>query len=189
MRQWFLNLKEYFPAKEMKTEEHMACLLEEKSNKYKVETNSEYTLVYYEEPGFLFIDYILIFSSSRGSGIGSKLMERIKNKNKPILLEVDPISSKDPESVRRVRFYEKLHFKKVHAIQYVRKHPMTGEKSEMDIFFWSPHDVTDAWILEKMKKVYTEVHAFQNAEFYGTVPKPASAVLQLHEQHTSNQVK
>jgi len=185
MRQWFSNLNEYFPAREMKSEEHMACLLKQKEHAYKIETDPEYTLVYYEEPEFLFIDYILISSSSRGNGLGSRLMGRIKQKNKPIILEVDPITPEDPESAKRVRFYERLHFSKAEAIQYIRNHPITGEKSEMDIFYWSPENVSDIWLLEMMKKVYEEVHAFQNQEFYGTVPKPTSAVLQLLEQKSS----
>ena len=189
MRQWFSNLKEYFPAKEMKSEEHMVNLLDAKKNAYKIETGPENTLVYYEEPEFLFIDYILISSSSRGNGLGSKLMDRVKKKNKPIILEVDPITSEDPESAKRVRFYERLHFKKVHAIQYVRNHPVTGEKSEMDIFYWSPEKIADTWLLEKMKKIYEEVHAFQNPKLYGTVPKPANDVLQLLDQKTPSKAK
>lgn len=185
MSQWFSNLKEYFPAKEMKSEEHMVCLSKEKKNAYKIETGPEYTLVYYEEPEFLFIDYILISGSSRGNGLGSKLMDSLKQKNKPVILEVDPITPEDPESAKRVRFYERHHFTKVETIQYVRNHPITGERNEMNIFYWSPANITDAWLLERMKKIYEEVHAFQNQKFYSTVPKPASDVLHLLEQHSS----
>ena len=182
MKQWYSNLKEYFPAKEMKSEDHMLRLMEEKKDIYKVETGPDYTLVYYDHPEFFFIDYILVNSTLRGSGVGSRLMEQIKKNDKPIILEVDPITPEDPLTAKRVRFYEKLHFTKVQAIQYVRNHPITGKKNEIDIFYWSPRKVSDAWLLDQMKKIYEDVHTFLSQEFYDTVPKSASDVLQLLEQ-------
>jgi hypothetical protein len=93
-----MKLREYFPAKEMKSREHMQQLFDAKSDAYKLDEGPDYTLVYFEKEDFLFIDYILVSSSSRGSGLGSKVMDRVKKKNKAIILEVDPVSADDPES-------------------------------------------------------------------------------------------
>lgn len=178
MDNWFKNLREYFPAKEMKSEIHMKTLFQYKKDTYQLEEGPQHTLVYYEEPDFLFIDYILVSSTSRGSGLGSKVMERVKKKNKPIILEVDPPSPEDPESIKRIRFYQKLNFRKASSIHYERKHPVTGEKSIMDIFYWAPQALPEHAIFEKMKKAYEEVHAYRSEDIYGIEPQPASAVLQ-----------
>lgn len=181
MESWFSSLRDYFPAKEMKSENHMKQLFEKKPEGYKLDEGPQYTLVYFEKPDFLFIDYVLVNSSSRGSGLGSKIIERIKKKNKMIILEVDPISQEDPETAKRVRFYQKQNFKKVPSIEYVRKHPITGERSEMDIFYWSPNNESDEWVMAKMKEAYEEVHAFNGEELYGAPPQTADEVLRLRE--------
>jgi GNAT superfamily N-acetyltransferase len=179
MEPWFLKLREYFPAKEMKSEEHMKLLFEHKPEFYKLKESPQHTLVYFEKPDFLFIDYILVSSTSRGSGLGSKIMNEIKSKNKAIVLEVDPVTGEDPESAKRVRFYERLDFKKAPSIEYVRKHPVTGEKSVMDIFYWSAESESEEWVLEKMTEAYEEVHAFKHEDLYGIEPQPAAQVLRL----------
>ncbi|TWT28372.1 GNAT family N-acetyltransferase [Planomicrobium sp. CPCC 101110] len=181
MESWFSSLRDYFPVKEMKSENHMKQLFKEKPDGYKLDEGPQYTLVYFEKPDFLFIDYILVNSSSRGSGLGSKIIDRVKKKNKMIILEVDPISQEDPETAKRVRFYQKQNFKKVPSIQYVRKHPITGERSEMDIFYWSPNTESEDWVMEKMKEAYEEVHAFKGEELYGAPPQTADEVLQLRK--------
>lgn len=189
MDTWFLKLREYFPAKEMKSHAHMKRLFTEKSNVYKLDEGPQYTLVYFEKDDFLFIDYVLVSSSSRDSGLGSKVMERVKKKNKAVILEVDPVSSSDPESGKRVRFYEKLKFKKAPSINYVRKHPVTGERSEMDIFYWSPESVSEEWVFEKMKEAYEEVHAYDNESFYNKPAQPSKEVLQLEHARSQRRAK
>ncbi|WKA53304.1 GNAT family N-acetyltransferase [Planococcus shixiaomingii] len=189
MESWFSNLRDYFPAKEMKSEKHMKELFAEKPNSYKLDEGPHYTLVYYEKSDFLFIDYILVNSSSRGSGLGSKIIDRVKKKNKMIVLEVDPISQEDPETAKRVRFYQKQNFKKVPSIEYVRRHPITGERSEMDIFYWSPNAESAEWVMEKMKEAYEEVHAFKGLEMYGAPPQVADEVLQLREAKQSSKAE
>ncbi|MBZ5202206.1 GNAT family N-acetyltransferase [Planomicrobium chinense] len=182
MEPWFSKLRAYFPAKEMKSEEHMKTLFEHKPEFYKLDESPHHTLVYFEKPDFLFIDYILVNSSARGSGLGSKIMNQVKSKNKAVVLEVDPVTPDDPESGKRVRFYERLDFKKAPAIEYIRNHPVTGERSVMDIFYWTPQSQPEEWVLEKMMEAYEEVHAFKNEDLYGIKPQPAEHVLQLAEE-------
>ncbi|MGI2326999.1 GNAT family N-acetyltransferase [Planococcus sp. YIM B11945] len=189
MESWFSKLRDYFPAKEMKSEKHMQLLFDEKKGFYKLDEGPQYTLVYFEKEDFLFIDYILVCSSSRGSGLGSKVIERVKKKNKMIVLEVDPVTQEDPESGKRVRFYQKLGFEKAPSIQYVRKHPVTGERSEMDIFYWSPNTESDEWVMEKMKEAYKEVHAFRGQDLYGNPPQTADEVLQLVQEQQASRAE
>lgn len=189
MDEWFLKLREYFPAKEMKSHEHMKQLFIDKDQYYKLDEGPQYTLVYFETDDFLFIDYILVSSSSRGNGLGSKVIDRVKNKNKAIILEVDPVTPEDPESGKRVRFYEKQKFKKAPSISYVRKHPVTGERSEMDIFYWSPEPLSEEWVYEKMKEAYEEVHAFENESFYQKPAQPSEEVLQLQSSRSQRRAK
>lgn len=189
MENWFKNLREYFPAKEMKSETHMKTLFQHKKDAYKLEEGPQHTLVYFEDQDFLFIDYILVRSTSRGSGLGSKVMERVKKKNKLVILEVDPPSPEDPESLKRIRFYQKLNFRKASSIHYERKHPATGEKNIMDIFYWAPQALPEHAIFEKMKKAYEEVHAYKSEAFYGIEPQPADDVLQYRRDVLENSVK
>lgn len=189
MDEWFLKLREYFPAKEMKSRDHMQRLFKDKSKNYKLDEGPQYTLVYFEKEDFVFIDYILVSSSSRGNGLGSKVIDRVKNKNKAIILEVDPVSPEDPESGKRVRFYEKQKFKKAPSINYVRKHPVTGERSEMDIFYWSSETVSEEWVFEKMKEAYTEVHAYENDVFYQKPAQATEEVLQLASAQAQRRAK
>lgn len=189
MEPWFSKLHEYFPAKEMKSEKHMKLLFQNKEENYRLDEGPQYTLVYFEKPDFLFVDYILVCSTSRGSGLGSKVMERVKKKNKLVILEVDPVTTENPESAKRMRFYQKMNFRKAHSIRYERKHPATGEKSVMDIFYWSPQETSEGLVLEKMKEAYEEVHAYKSEEIYGIEPQTTSKVLQYREEMHESRAK
>ncbi|WP_156154105.1 hypothetical protein [Domibacillus tundrae] len=96
MSTWYTALKEYFPANEMKSKEHFDLLLSDKEALYKIEEGPEYVLVYFEKEDFLFVDYMLVQSRNRSEGIGSKVINQLKHKNKPIILEVEPISVHGP---------------------------------------------------------------------------------------------
>lgn len=177
MGTWHDKLAGYFPAKEMKTKEHMETLFKERGELYRLEEGQDYVLMYLEKPDFIFIDYILITGENRGKGLGSKLIARLKRKNKPIVLEVDPVCESDPVTKKRVHFYERNGFRKAENIGYERIHVVTGELNVMDIFCWSPHYVTEQWIYEKMKTAYSEVHTFRAEEVYGKTMQPVSDVI------------
>ncbi|WP_088006306.1 GNAT family N-acetyltransferase [Indiicoccus explosivorum] len=181
MNTWFEHLRGYFPAREMKKESHMEGLFEDKSGEYKLDKSDQHTMVYFEKPDYVFIDYVLIDSSARGSGLGSRLIHKMKKKGKLVLAEVDPISENDPASAKRVRFYENNGFQKAPSISYVRQHPQTEERSEMDIFYWAPEPVSEEFVLEKMRDAYEEVHAYESERHYGKKPQTAEEVLRVLE--------
>lgn len=182
MSNWYTALKEYFPANEMKSKEHFDVLLSDKETTYQIEGGPKYVLVYFEKEDFIFVDYMLVGSNNRSSGIGSKAINQLKSKNKPIILEVEPISADEPDTRKRVRFYEKVGFKHMNTIQYTRIHPITKELNEMEIYYWSPVVKSEGWVMEKMATVYKEVHAYQSERLYRTPPQPIQEVLVLKEQ-------
>ena len=186
MGKWFQNLRDYFPEREMKNESHMKQLFEDKPESYRLDESDQHTLVYYEKPDYVFIDYVLIDSSARGTGLGSRLMHKMKKKDKLVLAEVEPPSADDPASESRIRFYEKNGFKRAPSIHYVRNHPQTGERTEMDIFYWSPEPVTEDYVLDKMQDAYHEVHAFESELHYGKKAQTAEEVLKVPEDSKTN---
>src|SRR5690625_665342 len=104
---WYDKLKQYFPVEEMKSKQHMETLLAEKGDVYYKEEGPLHVLMYAEFSSFLFIDYLYVSKESRGQGIGHQLIEKLKEKNKPIILEVEPFDYKDTDSSKRLRFYQR----------------------------------------------------------------------------------
>lgn len=177
---WFNRLKEYFPEKEMKSRKHFETLLQDKAM-YQVMEDQDYILVYFEQQDYIFIDYILVTGNNRSRGVGSKVLNELKSKGKAIILEVEPISPLDPDSEKRVRFYSRNDFLTMESIGYERIHMVTNELSKMDILCWSQTTVTEGWVLDQMKEIYTEVHAYKAKELYGRNPQSVTDVLWIKE--------
>lgn len=77
---WYEKLSEYFPIEEMKSKSHMEALLKEQSDVYHKEEGQYHVLMYAEFDSFIFIDYLFVSKKSRGQGLGSKLIGRLKKK-------------------------------------------------------------------------------------------------------------
>ncbi|SOC08646.1 hypothetical protein SAMN05880501_105118 [Ureibacillus xyleni] len=174
---WFNRLREYFPEREMKSKEHFEILFQEQAM-YQLMEGPDYIVVYFEQQDYIFIDYILVSGTNRGKGVGSIVLNELKSKGKAIILEVEPICMDDPDSEKRVRFYERHNFEKM-DIGYERIHNVTSELNKMDIYCWSQSPVSEKWVLDRMKEIYTEVHAYKVKEIYGRNPQPVSEVLWL----------
>ncbi|UOY91730.1 GNAT family N-acetyltransferase [Ectobacillus sp. JY-23] len=186
MSSWYARLTEYFPEKEMKSKKHFETLFHEKKGIYQLEEGQDYLLIYFEQPDYIFIDYILVSGSSRGKGTGSMILNQLKQKGKAIILEIEPVTCNDADSEKRVRFYKKNGFLKMNSIQYERIHMVTHELNTMDIFAWLPVQRTELWVYEQMQDIYSQVHAFKARELYGSTAQPVSDVLCLRELTTSN---
>lgn len=167
----------------MKSKKHFELLLEEKKGLYQIIDDLEYILVTYEKLDYIFIDYILVKGNTRSKGIGSMVINELKEKGKPIILEVEPVTIQDPDSEKRIRFYERNDFVKVDTIRYERIHNITNELNTMDIFCWSQVPVSDAWVLDRMADAYLEVHSFGVKEAYGRDPQPVEEVLSFKESN------
>ncbi len=181
MSTWYSALRKYFPANEMKSKEHFDLLLTDKKALYKIEEGPDHVLVYFEKEDYVFVDFMLVHSHNRSKGIGSKVINRLKNKNKPIILEVEPVSTLDPDTGKRVRFYEKVGFKHLRGIEYTRIHPVTKELNEMELYYCSATVKSEEWAMEKMAEVYQEVHAYRSKQLYGVPPQEINEVLMLKE--------
>lgn len=135
---WYEKLNQYFPIEEMKSREHMETLLKERSDIYHKDEGSKHILMYVELDHFIFIDYLLVSKNARGEGLGYKLLEKLKQKEKPIILEVEPINYEDSDSEKRLHFYKREGFKHAQSIGYERRSLATKELNAMEIPYWAP---------------------------------------------------
>jgi GNAT superfamily N-acetyltransferase len=176
---WYEKLNQYFPIEEMKSKEHMELLLDEKSDIYHKDEGENHVLMYVELPDFVFIDYLFVSKNARGQGLGHKLIETLKAKGKPIILEVEPVDYEDTDTEKRLRFYTREGFEHASSIGYRRRSLATNEVNEMEILYWSPTEESEETIYENMKKTYNEIHTYKDSELYGKCYQPASEVLTL----------
>lgn len=179
---WFDKLKEYFPVEEMKSKEHMDLLLKEKGDVYHKDEGPYHILMYAEFEQFLFIDYLYVTAESRGKGIGHQLIEKLKSKNKPIILEVEPVDYDDSDSVKRLNFYRKESFKHAKAIGYNRRSLATNQESPLEILYWSPTDDNEEEIYQQMRRMYEDIHTYKDEELYGQAYQPAEEVLTFDQK-------
>ena len=185
---WYEKLNEYFPVEEMKSKEHMEALLKEKSDVYYKDEGEHHVLMYAEFDAFLFIDYVYVSTASRGQGLGHKLIEKMKAKGKPIILEVEPVDYDETDTEKRLRFYQREGFKHAQSIGYTRRSVVTNELNQMEILYWSPQDAPEEQIYEQMKEMYTEIHTYKDEEFYGKSYQPVDEVLTRDEERDSENI-
>jgi GNAT superfamily N-acetyltransferase len=178
---WYEKLNQYFPIEEMKSKQHMELLLKEKSDVYHKDEGDHHVLMYVEFEDFIFIDYIFVSSAARGQGLGHKLLEKMKSKGKPIILEVEPVDYEDSDTEKRQRFYKREGFKHAESIGYRRRSLATDEVNEMEILFWAPHEESEEVIYESMKKTYEKIHTYKDVEIYGKAYQDVDDVLTFDE--------
>lgn len=182
---WYDKLKEYFPVEEMKSKRHMDILLDEKGDVYYKDEGPHHVLMYAEFDSFVFIDYLWVSSASRGQGIGRKLIQKMKAKNKPIILEVEPIDYEDTDTEKRLRFYKREGFTHAQSIGYIRRSLATNENTTLEVLYWSPDDESESVIFEQMKKMYESIHTYKDEEIYGRNYQDVDEVLQFDEENPS----
>ena len=180
---WYEKLNQYFPIEEMKSKEHMDTLLKEKGSVYYKDEGPYHVLMYAEFPNFTFVDYLFVSKESRGMGIGSKTLQMLKDKNKPIILEVEPVDYEDSDSEKRLRFYSREGFEHANSIGYNRRSIATGEENSMEILYWAPNNESEEEIFEAMKKMYEDIHTYKDEHFYGESYEPVDQVLTFKENN------
>lgn len=183
---WYEKLSNYFPIEEMKSKEHMQTLLKEKPEIYHKDESKDHVLMYVETDDFIFIDYIWVNNQTRGKGIGHQLIANLKKRQKPIILEVEPINYEDSDTEKRLRFYKREGFEHAVSIGYRRRSLATKEINEMEILYWSPTNETEETILEKVKKTYEEIHTYKDTYFYGEAYQSVDEVLTIDEDKEDN---
>ena len=178
---WYEKLNQYFPVEEMKSKEHMETLLKERDDVYHKDEGQYHVLMYAEFPNFSFVDYLFVSAESRGLGIGKKALQMLKDKNKPIILEVEPVDYEDSDSEKRLRFYAREGFRHASSIGYCRTSLATGEENEMEVLYWAPDGEGEEEIFEAMQKMYENIHTYKDEQFYGEAYDPVSQVLTFEE--------
>lgn len=101
---WYDKLNQYFPVEEMKSQEHMEALLKDFPEYYHKDEGKYHVLMYVEAEDFIFVDYLFVSNEARGQGLGHQLVEKLKEKDKPIILEVEPINYKDSDTKKGLSF-------------------------------------------------------------------------------------
>ncbi|MDV6377253.1 GNAT family N-acetyltransferase [Sporosarcina sp. GW1-11] len=186
---WYNKLKEYFPIEEMKSKEHMETLLNDKGNVYYKEEGPKHVLMYVETEDFVFVDYLFVSSAARGEGLGKKLLDSLKTKNKPILLEVEPVDEAEPDTGKRLKFYAREDFTHAQKIGYSRRSLATGEQTILEILYWTPPAPVKAdekEVFNAMKTTYEEIHTYKDQDFYGDSYDPTEKVLQFQAKPKKN---
>lgn len=178
---WYDKLKQYFPIEEMKSRDHLEVLLKEKGDIYHKDEGMHHVLMYVELDDFVFIDYIFVSKDARGEGLGNKLVEKLKKKNKPIILEVEPINYEDTDSEKRLKFYQREGFKHATSIGYERRSLATNEVNKMEILYWAPNNETEEQVYDAMKQTYKLIHTFKDKELYGDSYQPVEDVITLNK--------
>ncbi|OYD07083.1 GNAT family N-acetyltransferase [Paludifilum halophilum] len=176
---WYQRLNEYFPEKEMKKHGQLRDLINEQDHYHK-EESEDHLILYGEFPSFLFVDYLLVSPHSRGTGVGSRVIDELKKKKKPILLEVEPIDPKDPDTAKRIHFYEKHGFTQAEQVRYQRK-TEDGDTFEMLIYYWTPNKITPKQVLKNMAKACDEIHNYRSMRHYGRIQAKPEDTLELKE--------
>lgn len=178
---WYEKLNQYFPVEEMKSREHMELLLKEKGDIYHKDEGEHHVLMYVELENFIFIDYLFVSKDARGLGLGHKLLDKMKEKGKPIILEVEPVDYEDTDTEKRLRFYKREGFEHASSIGYRRRSLATNEVNPMEILYWSPTDAGEEAIYEGMKATYEQIHTYKDKELYGESYDKVDKVLTYDE--------
>lgn len=174
---YYEKLKMYFPEHELKNPDHLALLIEQKEV-YRKEETDEYIVLYAEFETFLFVDYVLVQPGTRGKGIGTKVMNKLKAKGKTVILEVEPVCPSDPDTAKRKAFYEKNGFVEADRIHYEREDD-GGASYTMDVLYWSAHRLSQRTVYEQMRLACHEIHNYRARRFYGRLPADPDEVLRF----------
>lgn len=181
---WFEKLNKYFPIEEMKSKQHFDLLLQEKGDIYHKDEGPNHIVMYAEFDTFVFIDYLFVSSKVRGQGIGEKLINKFKEKNKPIILEVEPVDYEDSDTEKRLRFYKRMAFKHAKSIGYSPYSLATNKETKLEILYWSPDDSSEELIYQQMKSIYKSIHTYKDEEVYGQSYQSVDKVLRFIKEQT-----
>lgn len=176
--EWYERLSEYFPPKELKSEEQIDALLATEPAYHKIVTDN-YLLIYADFPRFIFLDYLLVFENARGRGMGGQILSSLKRYKKPLIGELEPRDLDDPDTIRRIRFYERHGFEEAPHIEY-RRRRKDGTAFRMLVYYWTPDGTPEDEIYDDMTIVCDRIHNFRSTKYYGRQVADADQVLRWH---------
>ena len=100
-----------FPLHERRTRPAQAARLSHPEYRYTLLYEGDQfqgILLYWEGPGFRYVEHFAIARELRGRGIGAQALEQLSGQGIPVILEIDP--PVDSVSIRRQHFYERCGF-------------------------------------------------------------------------------
>lgn len=179
---WYQKLAQYFPDEEMKRKEHLEGLIYSNPNYKKVE-NEQYILLYGDYEEFVFVDYVLVSKEARGQGIGSQIIDELKEKQKVIVLEVEPVDPNDPDTAKREQFYLANDFQKAEEIIYYLDVGVSApELQQMEIYYWSPQGTESVEQLRSyLIQAYQDIHLYQFEQHYERPEPDPQKLVQVDE--------
>ncbi len=126
-----------FPATELKSYESFQKILGENYLAYDVIEGGipvGYIILFVRQ-NFIFIDYVAIFKEFHSKGYGGKILETLKDKfnsKKGCFLEVEKPDENSPNTLRRIKFYQKHDAEKL-AVNYL--YPNENGFLPMDLYY------------------------------------------------------
>ena len=114
-------------------------------------------LGYWDLPSCIFLEHLATTEACRGKGYGKQLVQEVmREMEKPVFLEIEPITEKDPMTKSRAGFYSRLGF-----------HPNSFYYEQMPL---KPVDrPTPLWVMSHGKPVTEEEFKPYKKEIYEIV--------------------
>ena len=100
-----------FPLHERRTRSAQAARLSHPEYRFTLvyeQAQFQGILLYWEGPGFRYVEHFAISPQLRGTGVGSRVLEKLLGQGVPVILEIDP--PVDEISIRRKGFYLRCGF-------------------------------------------------------------------------------
>lgn len=119
--------------------------------------NIEGFMNYWQFDGFVYLEHFAISKELRGQGLGSKLMEKLRQSiDSPIILEVEP-SETSVTAARRIDFYKRLGFY-LNEYEYYQPPYHKGENPLRLMIMSSPSPLTEAQFTEIRHILYRDAY-------------------------------
>ncbi len=115
-------------------------------------------LGYWNLPGCIFLEHLATTEKSRGKGYGKVLVKEVlKEAEKPVFLEIEPVTEADPMTGRRAGFYQRLGFH-LNSFDY-QQMPLKPEDEPMKLMIMSyERAVTETEFEPYKKEIYRLVY-------------------------------
>lgn len=153
--------EESFPSIERRTKEGQRAVLDNPYYKVLVMEEDGKILAflgYWDLPGCVFGEHLATTEACRGKGYGKDLvLECIRNTEKPMFLEIEPITEEDPMTGRRAGFYKRLGFC-INEFPYEQM-PLKPEDRPIPLWVMSYGDTIEEETFSPYKKeIYENVY-------------------------------
>ncbi len=157
----YTDMLNQFPKNELKTYETFEKLISEnKLNCFGIYDNDKEVgyLIYANLSNSIWLDYIAIKKEYHSNGYGKKVISKLDN----CYLEVEKPDINQPNTLRRINFYESLGARKLN-IDYI--YPNNDGGYKMDLYYLGKNLPDKETLFSDIKEVFATLHSdIQNTE-------------------------